>query len=270
MSANADSPLSVRDVALRAKVFDLEQPRSTESPLPPVHRHPGYQFLLHRWHPSAGEGRTGATGTIIASDHAGTHIDALCHQAEDLIYYGNEPVAGTQSGFGITVHGAETIPPIIAHGKLIDLVRYGGKPAEPEQWISINDVQGAAQKQGIVPHSGDVILVRTGAGRLWSAPDEYLLSGGIDRATSEWLASEGVRAVGADNAAWDWAAGEDETLGILPGHIILLVRSGIYIVENLFLEEIGQAEVDEFIFVCLPLKLEGATGSPVRPVAVIL
>jgi kynurenine formamidase len=35
------------------------------------------------------------------------------------------------------------------------------------------------------------------------------------------------------------------------------------------LEELGEAGVSEFTFVCLPLKIRGATGSPVRPVALL-
>ena len=54
----------------------------------------------------------------------------------------------------------------------------------------------------------------------------------------------------------------------LPGHILLLVRAGIPIIENLNLEELASAGVHEFAFVCLPLKMRGATGSPVRPIAI--
>jgi kynurenine formamidase len=56
---------------------------------------------------------------------------------------------------------------------------------------------------------------------------------------------------------------------MLPGHLILLVRHGIYIIENLMLEELAGARHYRFDFVCTPLKFVGATGSPVRPVAVV-
>ena len=54
----------------------------------------------------------------------------------------------------------------------------------------------------------------------------------------------------------------------LPGHLLLLVRAGIPIIENLNLEQLAAAKVHEFVFVCLPLKMRGATGSPVRPIAI--
>ena len=77
-------------------------------------------------------------------------------------------------------------------------------------------------------------------------------------------------AVGADNVAWDWLEGSDPATGTpLPGHVILLVRSGIHILEHLYLEELARDRVREFTLVCLPLKIMGATGSPVRPIALV-
>jgi kynurenine formamidase len=55
----------------------------------------------------------------------------------------------------------------------------------------------------------------------------------------------------------------------LPGHVHLLVRNGIYIVESLNLEALAADGVREFVFVCLPLKVRGGTGSPVRPLALV-
>jgi kynurenine formamidase len=70
--------------------------------------------------------------------------------------------------------------------------------------------------------------------------------------------------------AWDLPGVRDPELGcMVPGHLILLVRHGIYIIENLVLEDLAAAGVYSFDFICTPLKFVGATGSPVRPVAVV-
>jgi kynurenine formamidase len=53
----------------------------------------------------------------------------------------------------------------------------------------------------------------------------------------------------------------------MPVHVHLLVDKGIHIIECLNLEELAAAGVYEFVFVALPLKIRGATGAPVRPVA---
>jgi kynurenine formamidase len=250
-------------------IFDLEQPRSVEAPIHPVHVPPGYQYLLQRSHlrPSP-ERRTGAAGVLISSDHAGTHIDALCHQALDSTLHGDREAAHVETPFGFEELGADTIAPIVARGLLIDLVRYFHGPVEAGRWITLTEVQEAAASQGVEPHQGDVVLVRTGAGALWDRPDDYLEASGMAVEVSEWLAAAGVRAAGADNVAWDWPVERDAFGLSLPGHVTLLIRSGIHIVENLFLEELGRAELNEFLFVCLPLKLKGATASPVRPIAV--
>lgn len=70
--------------------------------------------------------------------------------------------------------------------------------------------------------------------------------------------------------AWDEMGVVDPELQVsLPGHLILLVRHGIHIIENLNLEELARDRCYEFTFICLPLKIRGATGSPVRPIAVV-
>jgi len=56
---------------------------------------------------------------------------------------------------------------------------------------------------------------------------------------------------------------------LLPAHRVLLVERGIYIVEALALEELAQARVYEFTLVLVPMNILGATGSPVRPLAVV-
>jgi kynurenine formamidase len=210
------------------------------------------------------DGRTGSAGIIISSEHAGTHIDALSHQAVDMKLCGGVDAAEVATTFGYREHGVETIGPIVTRGWLIDL-----GVVEPDRWVGLDEVRQAAEAQGVRPGRGDAVLVRTGNAVHWQDEARYLRGAGMAGAVSRWLADAGVRAVGADNMAWDRAGGEDPDLGIvLPGHRILLVETGVYILENLFLEELAEAGVHEFTFVCLPLKIRGATGSPVRPIAI--
>jgi kynurenine formamidase len=55
----------------------------------------------------------------------------------------------------------------------------------------------------------------------------------------------------------------------MPVHVHLLVESGIHIVECLNLEALAAARVFSFAFVAAPLKIQGATGSPIRPLALV-
>ncbi|HLQ60760.1 MAG TPA: cyclase family protein [Candidatus Acidoferrales bacterium] len=252
-----------------ARVFDLEQPRYIGAPSHPAHQ-PGYQYFLYRRHePGWQEPRTGASGLIVTPEHSGTHIDALCHQAENLKFYGGQEVtARVQGQAGFSVLGAETIAPILARGVLLDLAAKG--PLPENHVISERDLQECARRQKTELRAGDVLLVRTGFGALWSDPERYLRAAGVAARGSRWAVEHKVRAVGADNMAWDVMGPADPELGFtLPGHVLLLVRAGIHIVENLYLEELAEAGVHEFLFVCLPLKMKGATGSPVRPIALV-
>jgi kynurenine formamidase len=51
-------------------------------------------------------------------------------------------------------------------------------------------------------------------------------------------------------------------------HQLLLVRHGIYNLENLDLEELAREKIYEFAFIFAPLRFKGATGSPGNPIAV--
>ncbi len=200
-------------------------------------------------------------------EHSGTHIDALAHQAENLMLHGGVHVdAGVQTSVGFRVHGIETMGPLLGRGVLLDVA--GGQRLPPDHLIAPEELERAASAARVEIRAGDVVLVRTGYGALWTDPAEYLRAAGVSAAGSSWLIDRGVRAVGADNMAWDVIGPPDPELRVtLPGHLLLLVRAGIPIIENLNLEELAAAAIHEFAFVCLPLKMRGVTGSPVRPIA---
>src|SRR6267378_4537567 len=250
-----------------ARVFDLEQPRFAGAPSHPAHA-PGFNYFLHRHHARGGpEARTGASGIVVMPEHSGTHIDALAHQAENMILHGGVHVdSGVQTSAGFREHGVEKLPPLVGRGILLDVAHDELVP--PDHAISRQELEHAAAVAGVEVRAGDVVLVRTGYGTLWADAPQYLHAAGVSAAGSRWLVERGVRAVGADNIAWDVIGPVDPDLGMtLPGHVLLLVRAGIPIIENLNLEELAAARVHEFAFVCLPLKMRGATGSPVRPIA---
>ena len=251
-----------------ARVFDLEQLRYAGAPSHPAHA-PGFNYFLHRHHsPGATEARTGASGIVVMPEHSGTHIDALAHQAENLVLHGGVHVdSGVQTSAGFRVLGVETMAPLVGRGILLDVA--GANRLQPEHAITPDELERAAAAAGVQVSAGDVVLVRTGFGALWNEPDQYLRAAGVSAAGSRWLAERKVNAVGADNIAWDVIGPTDPELGVtLPGHVLLLVRAGIPIIENLNLEELATAKVYEFGFICLPLKMRGATGSPVRPIAI--
>ena len=252
-----------------ARVVDLEQPRFAGMPMFPANA-PNYAFMLHRRHEHGLESRTSAAGMIMTADHAGTHVDALCHQAENMQMFGGIPVtAANQGPGGVTALSAEALPPIIRRGVLIDLVEARGDRLPPQDLVERDELDAAAQHQAVDVRPGDVLLIRTGWGAAWRDPG-YISGGGMARSAGEWAVEHEVYAVGADNMSWDLPGYVDPVLGhTLPNHTILLARAGILIFENLLLDELAATSAREFVFVSLPLKLVGATGSPTRPVAIV-
>lgn len=259
----------------RATVFDLEQPRFEGMPIAGAHR-PGYLYTLHRRHgdgyvDGTSEIRTGSSGVVVMMEHTGTHIDALCHQADRQMLYGGIPAAEVAGSRGYAALGIETLPPIVAAGILIDLPRHRGVDLLPErEEIGAEELQRALAADGETLRPGDVALIRTGYDQLWDDSERYLASAGMAGSASAWLAEQGVVAVGIDNMAWDVDGAFDQEYQVhLPGHILLLARAGIYIVENLDLRGLAAARAVRSTFVCTRLKLTGATGSRVSPIAIV-
>ncbi len=186
------------------------------------------------------------------------------------MYGGIRADATVQTSTGFTRLGVETIDPIIARGVLLDVARHRGVDRLPDgDLVRADELEETASGQGVSVNPGDVVLVRTGNGSRWDDPDVYLRGAGMSAGASEWLAHRQVLAAGADNVAWDSPSVSEPERGSLPGHVVLIVRHGIYIIENVRLEELAEAGQREFVFICLPLKMVGVTGSPVRPLAVV-
>ncbi len=118
---------TLNEMMAHAHIYDLEQPRYFGAPVMAVHA-PGFVYTLHRHHePGMPEIRTSASGSYYSTEHSGTHIDALCHQAEQMYLYGGREITPKmQTPTGFKELGVETIAPISARGVLLDVARYRG------------------------------------------------------------------------------------------------------------------------------------------------
>ncbi len=259
-----------------ARVYDLEQPRFAGMPIHPSHR-PGYHYALHRRHrdtyrPDDQGPRSSASGVLTMMEHSGTHLDALCHQACGLQMFGGVAADGAETPAGFSRLGVETVPPLLRRGVLLDVCGHKGERLLPARYgITADDLAACAAAQGVEVRAGDVLLVRTGYGALWRGDERtYLDAAGVSKSGTLWAAGRGVCTVGADNMAWDVPGERDPDTGAaLFAHAYLLPQKGVYIMENLALEELARDRRYEFAFVGVPLKFEGATGSPLRPLALV-
>jgi kynurenine formamidase len=264
---------SIWDWLDRAKVYDLGQPLEPNIPVSP--NHPGFRLALMRRHGDMvrADGGSAANEMFVMGGHVGTHMDALAHVSHNGKLFGGIDACENQVGGRFKQLGIDTVKPVVCRGILLDIAGLKGVTTlAPGTGISADDLRQAAECEGIAPRQGDAVLVRSGWSANWTNPLVYigLEAGvpGVDPSGAELIASWGARVTGHDSVAYEQihpGAGHS----LLPVHRILLVENGIHIIENLNLDELARDQVYEFLFTVSPLKIVGATGSPVRPVAVV-
>jgi kynurenine formamidase len=224
----------------------------------------------------------GSGGLRFAKDYIGgdyhndgySHVDAFCHVAFDGFLFDGAPERS------VTADGAQagTIDllrdGLVGRGVLIDVPRVRGVPwVEPGEHIFREDLEAAERSQGVEVGSGDIVLVRTGHARRlaelgpWDTPRS---KAGLHPTVASFLADRRVAALGSDGNS-DTAPSTTEGVGF-PIHVLALNAMGIHLFDYLQFEEVArhceQARRWEFLFAAAPLRVTGATGSPVNPTAI--
>jgi len=72
--------------------------------------------------------------------------------------------------------------------------------------------------------------------------------------------------IAADTLSFEVIPSEEP--GFMPVHCYMLANAGAQIIEVVQMEELAAERLYEFAFIGGPLRLTGATGSPLRPIAV--
>jgi kynurenine formamidase len=255
------------DVMNIGKVYDLGQPLFAGMPHFPTH--PPFLRTLTKRH---GElvlpnGASSAAEAITMGGHVGTHIDALSHfSCDGKLHGGVEPVQSYSDG--VTTHGVDKVEPIFRRAVLFDIARLEGVESLQLDFVVTPEHLEAC---GVKPAEGGIALIRTGWADYWNDASRFITGGGGSavrgpgpkRAGAQWLSKHGIFAAGSDTVAFEHVPSNMEV------HVHLLVERGIHIIECLNLESLAAAGVKEFMFIALPLKIRGGTGSPIRPVAVV-
>jgi kynurenine formamidase len=130
-------------------------------------------------------------------------------------------------------------------------------------------IRHPAASAGLTVGAGDIVILHTGWGALWDTdPDRYGTGEpGIDVEAARWLTTRRVAVIGADTWAVEQvpSASADESF---PVHQECITRNGVYLLENVRTSELAADLVSEFCCVITPVRLAGASGSMVGPVAV--
>lgn len=198
----------------------------------------------------------------------GTQLDGFAHQMYGESFYNCFQYRDIMSRSGFTKLGIENVGSLITRGVLIDIAALKGVDIIPQDYeITDADLQQALQKQKTTLQPGDTVLFYTGWGKHRGEDNRLYGSDnpGIGTSAAAWLVSQQVMTVGADNCCLEVRSAERDTL---PVHSMLLIQNGIYIIENMELEALAKAKAYEFAFVMQPLKLKGATGAAVAPIAI--
>lgn len=257
-----------KDLITEGKVYDLGQPWYPGMPHHPLH--PPFAYVLARKHGDVHYqgGGSSANDLFAFGGHTGTHLDAIGHISKEGKLFGGIEAAEVQDyRDGLREHSIEDTPPIIARGILLDVPKL--KKAETLHKgypIDRDDIRETLDLQGIEIKPGDVALVRTGWARYWGEPDrfnDHTGVPGIALDAANFLAEEGIALVGADTTACEVVPSSSMEV-----HVFLLAERGIQIMEMLNLEGLSRDGIYEFLFVAIPLRIRGATGSPIRPIAI--
>ena len=179
-----------------------------------------------------------ASMLIITPDHMGTHVDAPFHF---------DPK-------GKTIE-AVPVENLMGDGILIDL---SGK--ELDQVIDADMIKAYLADNNLTLKEGDIALVRCWKGE-WGEGDFHEVMG-LDITGTKYLVENGVKAIGTDMSILETSAADMARTN----HMFLLVENEIPIIENL--AHLGDLKEKRFQFIGLPLKIKGASGSPIRAIAI--
>jgi kynurenine formamidase len=207
---------------------------------------------------------------------AATQWDGLAH-----VYYDDQIYNGFPAS-DVTPHGAEhdsidkQAKGISGRGVLLDIARLRDVDwLEQGDVVTPDDLEAAAQRQGVEVQSGDILLFRTGWRKKFLTEQDAasFMAGepGLGMACCEWLHEKEVAAVCSDNWAIEVLPGEldGEVLNV---HMVLIRDMGMTLGEMLDLEELAadcaEDGVYDFFFCAPPLKFTKAVGSPINPLAI--
>ena len=199
----------------------------------------------------------------------GTQFDAFAHQMWGDSFYNCFKLGdiGTRSGFKKL--GVENVGSLVTRGVLIDIAGLKGVDLLPNSYIiTPGDLQQALAKANQKLQPGDAVIIRTGWSKLMGKENQRYgsVSPGIGIAAAQWLVAQEPMMIAADNCCVEVRPSEPPQS--LPVHAMMLIQHGIYLIENLELDALAAARAYEFAFIVQPLKIKGATGSAVAPIAV--
>ncbi len=208
---------------------------------------------------------------------ASSHLDALCHVHVDGKMYNGYPGTDVKSTGAKRNSVMCAKDGILSRGVLLDIPRTLGVPwLEPGQVIDPDHLEAAEAKQGVRVQEGDILLVSTGRDARrdehgkWHPIEEGMA--GLHVECVPWIHERGVAVLGSDGIS-DVIPAPPIEGWVMPVHQATLVAMGLHLLDNLALGDLGAACAElgqyDFQFTVAPLRIDGGTGSPVNPIALL-
>lgn len=261
-----------------ARVIELNFVWDRESPL--LGLNPPFSLGLHTSHAQTkgiipGGIAFAADMMFFSGQHGSPNVDALGHISDGMKLFGGVDAAANEGASGLKTLGIEAYPKerFINRAVLLDVARFKNVEAlAPGQEITAEDLEATAKTEGVEIKPGDSVLIRTGYGKYFET-DRAKFSGlrpGPGEAAARWLANKKIFLAGDDQMSFEVVP---EKGTVFPCHRVLIADNGIYIVENLNLEELGRVlaeqKVYEFVLVLNPPRIRGATGAAANAFAIL-
>jgi len=261
-----------------ARVVELNFMWDSKSPI--LSLNPPFAIGLHSSHKQTAGMIPGGIAyaedmMFFSGQHGAPTIDALGHISDNGKLFGGLDAVANEGPSGLLALGIEVYPKdkLVNRAVLLDVARFKKVDAlAAGQEITVEDLEATAKAEGVEIQPGDSVLIRTGYGKFFEA-DRARYSGfrpGPGESAARWLAGKRIFLSGDDQMSYEVVP---EKGTVFPCHRILIADSGIYLVENLNLEQLSKVlaeqRVYEFALVLNPPRLRGATGAPLNAFAII-
>jgi kynurenine formamidase len=269
---NAESILKALSSVKKGKIYDLGNTMSKDMPMGSRNTFDSFSLAQYRL-PSCitdenAKGFDFAMDTINCCPHLGTHMDCFSHVQYDGKTFNGDRAAELLGPYGWEKYTSESVPPIIARGVLIDIAKYLGVDIVPDGFVIDEKVlEDAVKKLDVKLQQGDVVLIHTGKQLEYLNGDEnyFTRQCGVVGTGATWLYNRGMILLGTDTSATDPMPMDVNNTT----HAALMIERGVHVIEILDLDELAKDDVREFTFIGLPIKIKGATGAWIRPIAMV-
>ncbi|MDQ2683782.1 MAG: cyclase family protein [Chloroflexota bacterium] len=234
------------DAFTQAEIVDLSVILEEGAPIWPTHP----PLIIHKTVTHERHGYF--TNSIFMPEHIGTHCDAPAHAVPAM------------ADATIDLMPLEQM---IGPACVIDV---SDRKLEGGDMLTAVDIEGWEAEHGPI-RAGDIVLINFGwLARHWRTDVQarYYVTNqpGLDESAVRILHDRGIKALGSDNTNVETPIRNGEMLNPGFAHTKYFLPNGLPLIESLAnLEKLPP----RCLFICLPLKIKGGSGSPVRPIAVV-